>query len=323
MQQQPFALGRFRAVDRVFIGLVVENRVRELGPAGGVGNFRDVSDIDDLLADWEAAFRALVAEADRDTPSVALDDLEILAPISRPPRVFNAAANYRAHVAGMRQNFTNNLPKIDPNKPLPKLEPYLFVKVSPVSGPFDDIVLPPGTERIDWEAELAVVIGRGGKNIPRERVGDHIAGYMTGNDISCRDRTWREDRPAVRSDWLTGKSYDSFSPTGPFFVPKAFVPDHANLRIRLWVNGQLKQDGNSKDMIFDIEDQIGFASNMLTLLPGDIFQTGTPAGTGQERGEFLKVGDVVETEIELCGRQRNRVVAGSSAYLPGSRQQSL
>lgn len=308
-----FALGRFDGATGTYVGLVIEGHVVPLADAAARETDCPVVDtIDALLADWDRHFEILARAVESIGSDFAqfprAEDLTILAPVARPPRVLNAAANYRDHVAGMRKNFTNNLPGVDDSKPLPRLEPYLFAKVCPVTGPNDDIVLPPEMKRIDWEAELAVVIGRPGRRLSREQVADHIAGYMTGNDVSCRDRTWREDRPALRSDWLTGKSYDSFSPIGPFFVPKAFVPNHADLWIRLWVNGELKQDGNSKDMIFDIEDQIVFASEMMTLLPGDIFHTGTPAGTGQERGEFLKAGDIVETEIQLCGRQRNRVV---------------
>lgn len=317
MTAPTFALGRFAADDRNFVGIVFGDRVATLCQAAAISpGLKAVSTIDELLEDWEASFDALMriaGELER-AASLEIASLKTLGPIKRPPRILNAAANYSDHVAGMRKTFTSGLPTVDDAKPLPELMPYLFAKVCPVTGPYDDIILPPGMQRIDWEAELAVVIGRSGRNIPRERVADHIAGYMTGNDVSCRDRTWREDRPAIRSDWLTGKSYDSFSPIGPLFVPKAFVPDHANLWVRLWINGELKQDGNSRDMIFDIEDQIMFASQMITLRPGDIFHTGTPKGTGQERGEFLKAGDLVETEIEFCGRQRNHVVQGDANY---------
>ena len=142
---------------------------------------------------------------------------------------------------------------------------------------------------------------------------EHVAGFVTTNDVSCRDQTFREDRPSIRTDWFGGKSFDSFAPMGPYFVPRAFVPDHGNLAIRLWVNGAIKQDGNSRDMIFSTEEQIAYTARAVTLEPGDIFATGTPSGTGQERLEFLKAGDVVETEIDFCGRQRNRVVPRPSA----------
>jgi 2,4-didehydro-3-deoxy-L-rhamnonate hydrolase len=275
--------------------------------------------LDELLSDWDRNFdrlrkvaEAVAREGQADVNPLRLEHLRPLPPVMHPLRLLYAAANYADHVAGMTKTFTSALPAAGAANA--ELRPYLFAKACAMTGAFDDIVLPPGMTRIDWEAELAVVISRRGKHIPPEKVGDHIAGYMTTNDVSCRDRTWREDRPAIRSDWLSGKSFDSFAPMGPYFTPKAFVAAHDNLWIRLWVNGTLKQDGVTRDMIFGIEDQIAYAARMMTLEPGDIFSTGTPAGTGQERLEFLKEGDVVETEVELCGRQRNRVVAGDSQY---------
>lgn len=287
-----------------------------------------------LLGDWSRNFDAIASIASR-LRTVGLDatdlgaarrataGLRVLPPVVRPPKMLYAAANYREHVAGMRKTFRDNMPAIDPSKDYKPeksdADPYLFAKASTsLSGAFDDIEIPHGMVRIDWEAELAVVIGRPGRNIPGAKAADHIAGYMTTNDVSCRDRTWRPDRPSIRSDWLSGKSWDTFAPTGPYFVPKAFVPDHANLRITCAINGEMKQDGNSSGMVFGIEDQIEYASRLMTLESGDMFATGTPAGTGQERLEFLKPGDLVETEVEGLGRQRNRVVAGSADYSTGS-----
>jgi len=119
----------------------------------------------------------------------------------------------------------------------------------------------------------------------------------------------RADRPALRSDWLNGKSHDRFAPTGPFLVPRAFVPNHMNLAIRLWVNGEIKQNGSTSQFIFTPEEQIEYASNIITLDPGDFFSCGTCGGVGQGTGTFLKVGDVMETEIESLGKMRNRMVA--------------
>jgi 2,4-diketo-3-deoxy-L-fuconate hydrolase len=286
-----------------------------------------------LLRDWDRNFEALsqlvqrlkvVGESASDLATIRHKavDLQFLAPVIRPPKMLYAAANYREHVAGMRKTFRQTMPAIDPAKDYKaeksQAEPYHFLKAgTTLAGAFDDVVIPPGMERIDWEAELGVVIGAPGKNIPPARVAHHIAGYVTTNDISCRDRTWRPDRPGIRSDWLSGKSWDTFAPTGPYFVPKAFVPDHADLRITCSVNGEIKQDGNSSDMVFNIEDQIEYASRMMTLESGDMIATGTPAGTGQERLEFLKPGDVLETEVEGLGRQRNVLVAGTTDYSNG------
>jgi 2-keto-4-pentenoate hydratase/2-oxohepta-3-ene-1,7-dioic acid hydratase in catechol pathway len=315
-----FRLGMFALGGAPKLCLVFgDDAIVELADAAaraGRPEFAEARRLDDLLADWDRNFDRLCEIVQRNGSAppapLRLSDLKPLPPVSNPQRLLYAAANYAEHVAGMTRTFTNALPT--PGEAKKTMRPYLFAKACAMSGAYDDIVLPPGMARIDWEAELAVVIGRRGKRIPPEKVRGHIAGYMTTNDVSCRDLTWREDRPAIRSDWLSGKSFDSFAPMGPYFTPKAFVPAHDNLSIRLWVNGALKQDGLTRDMIFGIEDQIAYASSMMTLEPCDIFSTGTPAGTGQERLEFLKDGDIVETEVEFCGRQRNRVVADNSDY---------
>jgi 2-keto-4-pentenoate hydratase/2-oxohepta-3-ene-1,7-dioic acid hydratase in catechol pathway len=167
-------------------------------------------------------------------------------------------------------------------------------------------------KKIDWEAEIALAIGKPGKRIKSERALDHVAGFMTTNDVSARDLQIRADRPGLRSDWLNGKSHDNFAPMGPFLVPRAFVPDAMNLFIKLTVNGEVKQNGNTAQFIFTPEEQIEYASNILTLDSGDIFSCGTCGGVGQGTNTFLKVGDVMETEIEGLGKMRNRMVPEAS-----------
>jgi len=309
-----FQLGTFRFDGAEVPGLVIDDVALDLRAAAerAGSDLPPFATIADLLGDWDAMFDRIlgVSEHARGVGIEAfalgrVPDLDARPPSGRGGKMLFAAANYSDHVRNMRKNFT---PAFSQQDKLPPLRPYLFGKVNPPTGAFDDIILPPGAERIDWEAEMMVVIGKPGYAIRCSDVHRHIAGYMTGNDVSCRDRTWRDDRPGIRSDWLAGKSYDSFAPLGPVLTPRQFVPDHRNLTIRLWVNGQIKQDGNSRDMTIGVEEQIEFASSMMTLLPGDVIATGTPAGTGQERDEFLKEGDIVETEVEMCGRQRNRVV---------------
>ena len=151
-----------------------------------------------------------------------------------------------------------------------------------------------------------------GKRIKAEHALDHVAGFMTTNDVSARDLQIRADRPGLRSDWLNGKSHDNFAPMGPFLVPRAFVPDAMNLFIRLTVNGEIKQNGNTSQFIFTPEEQIEYASNILSLESGDIFSCGTCGGVGQGTNTFLKAGDVMETEIEGLGKMRNRLVAESA-----------
>ncbi|WGM45952.1 hypothetical protein KOAAANKH_00817 [Brevundimonas sp. NIBR10] len=324
MADDIFHLGLFDLDGRATRVLVLDERLLDLDQAAGrAGHAMAPGGIVPLLEDWDRAFETLTAVAAHaracgvEAHGRPLDAGRPLPPLGQGGKQLCAAANYRDHVAGMRKTFTPPLSDVEAAKPLPALRPYMFGRLNSPTGAHDDIALPAGIARTDWEAELMVVIGRAGRNIPRARAADHIAGYMTFNDISCRDLTWRDDRPTIRSDWLAGKSFDTFSPTGPWFTPAAFVPDHADVSIRLWVNGELKQDGNSRDMIFGIEEQLEYASRLMTLRPGDTVATGTPAGTGQERLEFLKTGDLVETEVQYCGRQRNRVVAGPAGYVRG------
>jgi 2-keto-4-pentenoate hydratase/2-oxohepta-3-ene-1,7-dioic acid hydratase in catechol pathway len=185
----------------------------------------------------------------------------------------------------------------------------LFFKApSAIVGPYDDIRLPQDGENVDWEIELGVVVGKRGRKVAAEHAAATIAGYLVTNDLSCRSLLWREDRQSIRSDWLASKSHDTFCPLGPYFVPRAFVPDHNDLTLRLMLNGEVMQDGNTAEMIFSPDEQIEYASKMMTLEPGDLFLTGTVAGVGQGRGRFLKAGDIVESEIPGLGGQRNLVV---------------
>jgi 2,4-didehydro-3-deoxy-L-rhamnonate hydrolase len=269
-----------------------------------------------LLGNWDANFAALqdiVAFLEKEgvKPGAAkLGDLRALPPVTRPGKMFYAAQNFQEHVnemirAGMSPTAG---PKFTGEKST--TVPYLFLKApSCLAGAHDDIAIPLGMKKIDWEAEIALAIGKPGKRIKAERALDHVAGFMTTNDVSCRDMQMRADRPALRSDWLGGKSHDNFAPMGPFLVPRAFVPDHMNLFIRLTVNGQIKQDGNTSQFIFTPEEQIEYASNILTIESGDIFSCGTCGGVGQGTNSFLNVGDVMETEIELLGKMRNRLTA--------------
>jgi 2-keto-4-pentenoate hydratase/2-oxohepta-3-ene-1,7-dioic acid hydratase in catechol pathway len=274
-----------------------------------------------LLEQWDKNFAVLqevvtflekegTPQDDAKLGTVKLASLKALPPVGRPGKMFYAAQNFQEHVnemirAGMSPSggpvFTGEKSSTTP---------YLFLKaLSCLAGAFDDIAIPHGMRKIDWEAEIALAIGKPGKRIKAEHALDHVAGFMTTNDVSCRDLQIRADRPALRSDWLGGKSHDNFAPMGPYLVPRAFVPDHMNLFIKLTVNGEVKQDGNTSQFIFTPEEQIEYASNMLSLQSGDIFSCGTCGGVGQGTNTFLKAGDVVETEIELLGRMRNRFVA--------------
>lgn len=332
-----FKLGTFqRSADRPFAGLVLGNAVIDIAaacslqPAVAREGLRQPDTILGLLEEWDRAFPALQVLAELVAregtggrlASCAYEEreLHVLAPVQRPGKMLYAAANFGGHVKEMRAaQFTGGTfdAKRDFMGEKSRTRPYLFLKApSCLVGAFDDIVIPREWRKLDWEAEMALAIGRvarrGGRRIPAERALEHIAGFMTTNDVSCRDLQFREDRQTLRSDWLGGKNHDSFAPMGPYLVPRQFAGDHHKLGIRLWVNGELKQDGNTQEILFSAEEQIEYVSRMTTLQPGDIFATGTCAGVGQSANVFLKPGDVVETEIEGLGRQRNRVVEDST-----------
>ena len=183
--------------------------------------------------------------------------------------------------------------------------PILFAKFpSSIIGPGDEITWPPEASRkVDHEAELAVIIGREGRHIPIDQAYDYVAGYTIVNDVSARDVQFSDGQ------WVRGKSFDTFCPMGPYLLTADEVPDPHTLRIRCWVNGELRQDSNTRELIFKVPDLLAYISKTCTLMPGDILSTGTPGGVGVFRDPqvFLKTGDLVEIEIDKLGRLRNRV----------------
>ncbi|HEY7245979.1 MAG TPA: fumarylacetoacetate hydrolase family protein [Xanthobacteraceae bacterium] len=324
MNGSAFKLGTFaRPGGEPFAAIVLEDRVVELARAHELYSatarrnaLSGTESILGLLQSWETNFpvlQELVAFLEKEglKPGGAdLSALRALPPVMRPGKMFYAAQNFQEHVDEMIRAGMSPAggPKFTGEKSTTR--PYLFLKApSCLAGSHDDIEIPLDMTKIDWEAEIALAIGRKGKRIKAERALDHVAGFMTTNDVSCRDLQIRTDRPALRSDWLGGKSHDNFAPMGPFLVPRAFVPDHMNLFIRLTVNGEIKQNGNTSQFIFTPEEQIEYASGILSLEPGDIFSCGTCGGVGQGTNSFLEAGDVMETEIESLGMMRNRFVA--------------
>jgi 2-keto-4-pentenoate hydratase/2-oxohepta-3-ene-1,7-dioic acid hydratase in catechol pathway len=190
-------------------------------------------------------------------------------------------------------------------------EPYFFNKpVSTLTGACDPILLPPLAKKPDWELELGVVIGKAARRIRRAEAMSHVAGYTIVNDITDRVLLWRRDEvKQMGTDWVAGKSSPTYLPTGPFMLPAAFVPDPTVLKLQLRLNGEIKQDESTDDMIFDIPRLIEYLSSMVQLWPGDLICTGSPAGNGTHYNRFLQPGDVVESTISGLGYQRNPVVA--------------
>ena len=232
--------------------------------------------------------------------AVPVSQVKLLAPIPQPRRnVFCVGRNYHEHAKELRDSvFKNNNANV-------AAWPIVFTKVPEcVIGPHDDVILPQGiTEQIDYESELAVVIGAGGKNIRKEDALKHIFGYTIVNDVTARDVQMRHQQ------WDLGKSFDTFCPMGPWIVT-ADELDGTNTRVRGWVNGQLRQDGRTTDLIFDIATLIETCSRGITLYPGDVIATGTPAGVGMGLNppQYLQSGDVVRVEIDGIGSIENRFV---------------
>ena len=232
---------------------------------------------------------------------VRREAVEMLAPIPRPRKnIFCLGRNYAEHAA-------ESLRAIGQEVKLTEY-PNVFTKaVTTVTGPFADIPYDPQvTRELDWEVELAVIIGRRGRHIPPEQALGHVWGYTVLNDVTARDI---QHMPGIQ--WFQGKSLDGSCPMGPCIVTADEIADPQRLRLRLWVNGTLKQDDTTEHMLFDVATIIATLSRVLTLEPGDIIATGTPAGVGFGRTpkEFLKPGDVMESEIEGIGRMVNRVAA--------------
>ena len=316
MNGRAFKLGTFAKSDgKPFAAIVLDDAaipLAEAAQASGKSGLSSTASIRDLLGDWDRNFAALqeiVAVLDK-AKGTSVSSLTALPPVSHPGKMFYAAQNFQEHVdemirAGMSPK---DGPKFTGEKSTS--DPYLFLKASScLAGAYDDIPAPKDVKKIDWEAEIACVITKPAKRVKAASALDHVAGWMTTNDVSARDFQIRTDRPGLRSDWLNGKSHDKFAPMGPYLVPKAFVADHMKLFIRLSINGEVKQNGNTSQFIFTPEEQIEYASNILTLNTGDIFVCGTCGGVGQGTNTFVKVGDVMETEVEGLGKMRNKFVA--------------
>jgi 2-keto-4-pentenoate hydratase/2-oxohepta-3-ene-1,7-dioic acid hydratase in catechol pathway len=271
------------------------------GPRAGVLNGERVRPVPgmemlELICQGEAG----LAKARESTETeLALSSLTLMAPIPTPPRnIVCLGMNYAAHAAESLR--AKSLPIKMPEVPV-----FFTKATTTVNAPFGDIPYDPAvSEKLDWEVELAVVIGKKGKDIPRARAFEYVFGYTVLNDVSARDLQARHQQ------FFKGKSLDGTCPMGPAIVTQDEIPDPHALRLRCWVNGELKQDSTTGDLIFDIPALIDWLSRGMTLLPGDILSTGTPSGVGFARTppEFLKVGDVVECEVEGIGRIKNRMV---------------
>jgi 2-keto-4-pentenoate hydratase/2-oxohepta-3-ene-1,7-dioic acid hydratase in catechol pathway len=278
------------------LGALTEDRIVDLAVVA-----RELSlpsDVFASMASWlEAGVPWLVDPAKLKsiaaTSARKRSDVRLLPPIPRPGKIVAIGLNYKDH-------------SMESGAAAPPKSPIIFAKfTTSIAGPEDSIVIPVGNPNVDYEAELAVVIGRRGKAIPRAQAFEYVAGYMPLNDVSAR--VWQFGD----KQWVRGKSCDTFCPTGPHLTTRDEIPDPHALAIRARVNGVTMQDSHTSKMIFRVPELIEFASASITLEPGDIIATGTPEGVGAFRKPpvFLKPGDVVEVEIDRLGVLRNHVVA--------------
>lgn len=279
-------------------GLVVGDKIIDV--AETTGNAADAS-VMSLLQNWDANLKRLDGIADKAAASgKALASVKLLAPIQRPVAVYCAGANYRDHANEMARVQGKPDP-VDPHTL--GLHSWHFIKLGHcIVGPDVTVKLP--TQKVDWEVELAAVIGKECRNVSLDGALDVIMGYTVANDLSARDLGQRKglpDNSNFRVDWVSHKCFDGSCPLGPTIVLSRDIGDPHNLKLGLDVNGVVKQNSNTKELIFDIKEQVRDISARITLYPGDIILTGTPAGVGAGKGEFLKPGDKVRAWVEKIG----------------------
>lgn len=322
---EPYKLGMFSQNNRSFVGLVLKDSVvLDLSKAG----VNAPATLEELIARWDAPMAnrlaRIAADAAKQAPAYALQlsAVKTLPPITDPAAMLNAAVNYQEHAIEMSRGgaFTpsntvdpkvqQGIPGMWSRKPGdPRHNPFLFPKMpGAITGNGDPIILPAGRTNIDWECELAVVIGRTAKNVTADRAAEYIFGYTLQNDVS--DRGGRADG-RHGSDWLIGKSHDTFAPLGPFIVPRQFVPNPQKLGITFTLSGKVMQDSNTDRMTHTVFEVVEYASHILTLRPGDILATGSPAGVGTARATpiYFKDGDTSVCSIESIGTLTNPVRA--------------
>lgn len=277
-------LVRFTEQGRTRIGKVVDDQVIDLSGVPGVtGSMRQLlTSLATLRPRLEAVH----------SPAYALATVQLEAPIQDAQKFLGIGMNYRKHAEEARQA----------GIPIPESQLWFNKQVSCINGPFAPVVKPAASEKMDYEIELGVVIGKRCRHVSASDAASVIAGYLIVNDVSARD--WLHKSPT----FTLGKSFDTHGPIGPWITTADEIPDPLRLEMKLYVNGELRQHADSGDMIYDIYAQIAYLSTVMTLESGDILATGTPSGIGAPTGRFLQPGDVMRLEIEGLGHIENPVV---------------
>ena len=298
-----FKLVTFRTASGPRAGVVLGEKVYEAASLTGEAEHASMLGI---LRDWPR-FRKKSMKPGK-AKSVALKKAKLLAPLPEPGAIFCAGANYTDHMEEMAR--IQNRPP-GPNMKEQGEKPWHFIKTAAsVTGPGAVVKLPAYSKAVDWEVELAAVIGRTAKDVPAEKAVDYVAGYTIANDLSARDAMKRDKVPPAAPfhyDWVSQKCFDGACPLGPWIVPAKQIGDPQRLGLKLWVGDELMQDSNTERMIFSTAEQIAMLSSRVTLRPGDLVLTGTPAGVGMPRGRFLQPGETVRLWIENIGELEHRV----------------
>jgi 2-keto-4-pentenoate hydratase/2-oxohepta-3-ene-1,7-dioic acid hydratase in catechol pathway len=301
-----YKLATYQSAEGPRAGIVVDDTVFDAAQLTGRAGYATVLGV---LDDWDAAQDILAAAAGKDGKSGGqpLAQTKLRAPVLWPSAIYCAGSNYADHAAEMAK-LHNRPPEADPHSV--GLRSWHFIKAarSALADPGATVKISDYSQQMDWEVELAAVIGRPAKGVSIENALDYVAGYTAANDLSARDRGRRphiSDTSPFKADWVAHKSFDGSCPLGPWITPASDIPDPQNLGLKLWVNDVIKQDSNTSRMIFNLAEQISHLSIGTTLHPGDVILTGTPAGVGSARGEFLKAGDTVKIWVEGVGTLTN------------------
>ena len=283
---------------QVYPGILVSGQVFSLADVSKNFSLAEfpTSSLLEILNSWEQCAPILLRVSEQIGDSAAqgvpLENVKLDIPVRYPQALYCAGANYIDHLEEM----TGNKPNKD------EMSPFFFMKPPrPTMVPTKAAVaIPEFTKQLDWEAEIAIVIGKQAREVNLDEAMEYVAGFTILNDLSARDLMKRFDVPFL-FDWIGQKCFMGAAPTGPWITPLSAVEDPNNLDIKLWVNDTLHQDSNSSQLIFNYAEQIENLSKHVTLYPGDIIATGTPAGVGHGKGEYLKPGDVIRIEIEELG----------------------
>jgi 2-keto-4-pentenoate hydratase/2-oxohepta-3-ene-1,7-dioic acid hydratase in catechol pathway len=293
-------------------GILVKSSVYHVASQPGLAHCRTVIDI---LNDWWNTEKLLQEAANSIGASAAvglpLAEVELLAPIPNPGAVYCCGANYTDHINEMRP-MLKNLPPDLTERELVGDEPWHLVSTvrGSIVGPGASVPRPHGSQRLDWEIEMAAVIGTTARCVPVENALEHVAGYTIANDLSARDLSIRpevHEAMPFRADWTAHKCFDGSLPCGPWITPASQISDPQQLDLKLWVNDKLMQNSNTGRMVYSVAQQIAKLSVNKTLYPGDMILTGTPAGVGAGRGVFLKSGDKVRMAIGGIGELRHSI----------------